>query len=162
MYTVQKQLYTLGVQVFDGSEEFYLIKEEILPDSIRRTLKAKKYLESGRVKTVNEAAEKAGISRSVYYKYKDKIFPFNAATYQKVITVSLILEHRPGVLSKVLQFVAAMKGNVITINQSIPLQGLANVVLSIDSARITVKTTEFIDRLVKINGVQRAVVVGEG
>lgn len=146
----------------DGSEEFYLIKEEILPDSIRRTLKAKKYLESGRVKTVNEAAEKAGISRSVYYKYKDKIFPFNAATYQKVITVSLILEHRPGVLSKVLQFVAAMKGNVITINQSIPLQGLANVVLSIDSARITVKTTEFIDRLVKINGVQRAVVVGEG
>lgn len=146
----------------DGSEEFYLIKEEILPDSIRRTLKAKKYLESGRVKTVNEAAEKAGISRSVYYKYKDKIFPFNAATYQKVITVSLILEHRPGVLSKVLQFVAVMKGNVITINQSIPLQGLANVVLSIDSARITVKTTEFIDRLVKINGVQRAVVVGEG
>ncbi len=162
MYTIQKQLYTLGGLVLDGSEEFYLIKEEILPDSIRRTLKAKKYLESGRVKTVNEAAEKAGISRSVYYKYKDKIFPFNAATYQKVITVSLILEHRPGVLSKVLQFVAAMKGNVITINQSIPLQGLANVVLSIDSARITVKTTEFIDRLVKINGVQRAVVVGEG
>lgn len=162
MYTIQKQLYTLGGLVLDGSEEFYLIKEEILPDSIRRTLKAKKYLESGRVKTVNEAAEKAGISRSVYYKYKDKIFPFNAATYQKVITVSLILEHRPGVLSKVLQFVAVMKGNVITINQSIPLQGLANVVLSIDSARITVKTTEFIDRLVKINGVQRAVVVGEG
>lgn len=145
----------------DGSEKFYLIQKDILPISIRKTLEVKRLLETGCVKTIHDAAEQVGISRSVYYKYKDKIFPFNAATYQKVITISLLLEHQPGILSKVLQFVADKGGNVITINQSIPLQGIANVVLSIDSIYMKLTTTEFLDELVKVKGVNRAVVVGQ-
>lgn len=144
-----------------GSEKFYLIQDDVLPISIRKTMEVKKLLHSGQFKTIQEAVDQVGISRSVYYKYKDKIFPFNAATYQKVITVSLLLEHRPGILSRVLQFVADKGGNVITINQSIPLQGIANVVLSIDLAQLQQSTTYFLEELINVDGVRRAVIVGE-
>lgn len=71
-----------------GSEQFYLIQGDVLPISIRKTLEVKRLLDAGNVKTIHDAVEQVGISRSVYYKYKDKIFPFNAATFQKVITIS--------------------------------------------------------------------------
>lgn len=144
-----------------GSEKFYLIQDDVLPISIRKMMEVKKLLNSGQFKTIQEAVNQVGISRSVYYKYKDKIFPFNTATYQKVITVSLLLEHRPGILSRVLQFVADKGGNVITINQSIPLQGIANVVLSIDLAQLQQSTTYFLEELINVDGVRRAVIVGE-
>ncbi|MFZ3590010.1 ACT domain-containing protein [Bacillus sp. DJP31] len=143
-------------------EKYYLIRGDILPESIYKTVEAKKLLESGEVETINHAVEKVGISRSAYYKYKDKIFPFNAATYQQIITISLILEHKSGVLSMVLRFVADKSGNVLTINQSIPLQGIANVVLSVDTALLNLPTTEFLEELQQINGVKKVVVVGQG
>lgn len=59
-------------------EKFYLIRYDILPESIVKTIEAKKMLESGEVDTVNEAVERVGLSRSAFYKYKDGIFPFNA------------------------------------------------------------------------------------
>jgi chorismate mutase len=162
MFTIYKQMYILGGLSLHGSEQLYLIKGDVLPISIRKTLEVKRLLDAGNVKTIHDAVEQVGISRSVYYKFKDKIFPFNAATFQKVITISLLLEHRPGILSKVLQFVADKEGNVITINQSIPLQGIANVVLSMDTANMRLTTTEFLEELLQVDGVNRAVVVGQG
>jgi len=154
-------MYILGGLRLHGNEQFYLIQGDVLPISIRKTLEVKRLLDAGNVKTIHEAVEQVGISRSVYYKYKDKIFPFNAVTFQKVITISLLLEHRPGILSKVLQFVADKDGNVITINQSMPLQGIANVVLSMDTANMRLTTTEFLEELLNVDGVNRAIVVGQ-
>ncbi|WP_027414901.1 ACT domain-containing protein [Aneurinibacillus terranovensis] len=143
-------------------EMFYLIRADILPESITKTIEAKKLLESGEAETVHEAVEKVGLSRSAYYKYKDSIFPFNSMMREMIITVSLNLEHRSGILSKVLSFVADRGGNVLTINQTIPLQGMANVALSIDTAGLLLPTTEFLDELQGLEGVKRAVIVGRG
>lgn len=146
----------------DQKETFYLIHRDILPEAIYKTVEAKRLVETGAVKTVNEAVQKVGLSRSAYYKYKDKIFPFNQITNQQIITISLILEHRPGVLSNVLNFVADKQGNILTINQSIPLQGIANVVYSIDTTKLNISTTAFIEELQKVDGVRKVVVVGQG
>jgi chorismate mutase len=145
-----------------NKEKFYLIHGDILPEAVAKTFEAKKLFESGEVETINAAVERVGLSRSAYYKYKDKIFPFNAATYQQIVTISFILEHRSGVLSQVLRFVAEKGGNVLTINQSIPLQGMANVVLSVDTDALLLPTTEFLEELQQINGVKKVVVVGQG
>ncbi|MBP1930421.1 ACT domain-containing protein [Ammoniphilus resinae] len=143
-------------------EKYYLVRDDILPEAVLKTIEAKQLLEAGVVETVNEAVSKVGLSRSAYYKYKDGIFPFNAMMKQMIITISLQLEHRSGVLSRVLAFVAGKGGNILTINQTIPLQGVANLTLSIDTAGLTLTTTNFIDELQQLDGVRRAVMIGRG
>ncbi|MCF6092721.1 ACT domain-containing protein [Microaerobacter geothermalis] len=141
---------------------FYLIRSNILPESILKTVEAKKLLESGKADTVFEAVEKVGLSRSAYYKYKDGIFPFNAMMREKIITISMNLEHRSGVLSKVLGYIAQSGGNILTIHQTIPLQGSANVAMSIDTASMDLSTTDFLEGLETIDGVSKAIIVGRG
>lgn len=145
-----------------NKETYYLIRADILPESIQKTIEAKRILDRGEVETIQQAVEKVGLSRSAYYKYKDAIHPFNAVMKQKIITVSLNLEHRSGVLSKMLSHIASKRGNVLTINQSIPLQGLANVVLSIETAQMDLTVTELTEELKQIDGVQRVTVVAQG
>lgn len=141
-------------------EKFYLIRSDILPEALLKTVEAKEQLEAGEAETVAEAVKRVGLSRSAFYKYKDGIFPFNEMMKEKIITVSLNLEHRSGVLSKVLGYVAAVQGNVLTINQTIPLQGLANVAMSVDTAHIRTSMTQFIDGLQQVDGVRKAFIVG--
>ncbi len=143
-------------------EKFYLIRSDILPESIAKTIEVKKMLESGEVDTVNEAVDRVGLSRSAYYKYKDGIFPFNAMMSEKIMTITFTLDHRSGILSRVLLYVAEKGGNVLTINQTIPLQGIANVAMSVDMAHLTVSSTEFLDGLQEIPGVRKALIVGRG
>ncbi|MFF0827325.1 ACT domain-containing protein [Brevibacillus sp. NPDC003359] len=143
-------------------EKFYLIRSDILPESIAKTIEAKKMLESGEVDTVNEAVERVGLSRSAFYKYKDGIFPFNAMMSEKIMTFTFSLDHMSGYLSKVLTYVADQGGNVLTINQTIPLQGIATISMSVDMANLRVSSTEFLDGLQQIPGVRKAMIVGRG
>lgn len=141
---------------------YYLIREDILPEAVVKTAEAKKLLETNEAQTINEAVEKVGLSRSAFYKYKDGIFPFDTVTREKMITVSMDLEHRSGVLSGVLKFVADKGGNILTINQTIPLQGMANVALSIEVGSLLVSIPNFLDELRALEGVKRALIVGRG
>nr|WP_147675161.1 ACT domain-containing protein [Numidum massiliense] len=143
-----------------GDEQFYLIRADILPEAIVKTVEAKKLLASGKVETVGEAVGRVGLSRSAFYKYKDGIYPFSAAMKEMIITVSMNLEHRSGVLSRVLSYVAGVGGNVLTINQTIPLQGMANVAMSIDTTHLAKGITQFLEELQTVDGVKRALIVG--
>ena len=140
---------------------FYLVKEEILPEAIKKTIKVKEILKRGEVRTINEAVEKMGLSRSAYYKYKDYVFPLYEASRDKIITLSLLLEHKPGVLSKVLNSVAADSGSIMTINQGIPLQGVANTTISIETNNLTADLEALLDKLRMIDGVKRLEVLGQ-
>ena len=86
----------------EKNSNYYLVREEILPEAIKKTIKVKELLKKGEVRTINEAVEKLNLSRSAYYKYKDYVFPFYEASKEKIVTLALLLEHRSGVLSKVL------------------------------------------------------------
>jgi chorismate mutase len=147
-----------GMQV----DPFVLVRVEMLPEAIQKTLEAKKLLETGIVKTVQEAVEHVGISRSSFYKYKDSVFPFNQMVKEKMVTISMILEHRAGVLSSVLGFLAASEANVLTIHQTIPLQGEANVSMSVDTSQMNKELNEVLENLKNLSGVRRVVVVGTG
>ena len=122
----------------EKQSNFYLVREEILPEAIKKTIVVKEILKRGELKTVNEAVEKVGLSRSAYYKYKDYVFPFYEASKEKIITLSLLLEHKPGVLSRVLNTIAGDSGSIMTINQGIPLQGVANTTISIETKSLTI------------------------
>lgn len=143
-------------------DEFVLVQRQVLPDAIQRTLQAKKLLESGKVTTVQEAVAQVGMSRSSYYKYKDAVFPFSMVDSKKIMTISMILEHRAGVLSNVLRFLAEKGASVLTINQTIPLQGEATVSMSVDATHVKQSIDQVMNGFRKLDGVVRAAIVGSG
>ena len=55
-------------------KKYYVVRERAVPEVLLKVVEAKRMIESKRVATVQEAAEKTGISRSSFYKYKDDIF----------------------------------------------------------------------------------------
>lgn len=140
---------------------FFLVREEILPEAIKKTIKVKDMLKRGEARTINEAVEKMELSRSAYYKYKDYVFPFYEASKEKIITLALMLEHKQGVLSKVLNTVAYDHGSVLTINQGIPLQGVANATISIETAELVIDLEALLDKVRMIDGVKRLEVLGQ-
>jgi chorismate mutase len=142
------------------AERYYAVREDLLPEGILKTEQVKEMLRRGEAATVHEAAERAGLSRSAFYKYKDGVYLLEQAGRDRIATLSLDLEHRSGVLSKVLGMLAACEGNVLTIHQSIPLQGLANVVVSLETSGLVGTLQELLDRLRETEGVKKVSVVG--
>ncbi|WP_027092691.1 ACT domain-containing protein [Cohnella thermotolerans] len=142
------------------AERYYAVREDLLPEGILKTEQAKELLRRGEAATVHEAAERVGLSRSAFYKYKDGVYPLEQTGRERIATVSMDLEHRSGVLSKVLGTLAASGGNVLTISQSIPLQGMANVVVTLDTSGLAGALAELIDGLKRLDGVKRTTIVG--
>lgn len=143
-------------------ERYYLVSEQILPEAVLKTAQAKELLSKGKVKTIHEAVDQVGLSRSAFYKYRDGVFAQNQLARESIATISMLLEHRSGILSKVLSMIAEMEGNVLTIHQTIPLQGVANVVITVETSKMAEKLDELVDALRAEEGVQRAVVLGQG
>ena len=140
---------------------FYLVREEILPEAIKKTIKVKELLKRGDARTINEAVEQMELSRSAYYKYKDYVFPFYEASKEKIVTLTLLLEHKPGVLSRILSSIAGGRGSVLTINQGIPLQGVANVTISIETIDLAIDLEALLDKLRMVEGVKRLELLGQ-
>jgi chorismate mutase len=113
-------------------KKYFVVRERAVPDVLLRVVEAKKLLDSGKAATIQEATERLGISRSSFYKYKDDIFPFHEQAKGKTITFILQMEDEPGILSNVLQTIASKKGNILTIHQSIPINGIASLTLSVE------------------------------
>ena len=113
-------------------KKYYVVRERAVPEVLLKVVEAKRLLESKRVATVQEAAERTGISRSSFYKYKDDIFPFHEETKGKTIILLLQMDAEPGRLSLVLQTIGRLRGTILTIHQSIPINGVATLTLSVD------------------------------
>ncbi|MDT8861990.1 ACT domain-containing protein [Alkalihalobacillus sp. MEB130] len=143
-------------------KSFYLVREDMLTEAMEKTLAAKELLELGKVKKINEAVNKVGLSRSAFYKYKDGIFPFHKVVKEKIITLSILLVDRSGSLSQLLGKVAETGANVLTINQTIPLRGRAHLTLSIDTAPMKLDLDELMDWLEGLDAVEKVELVGTG
>ena len=112
------------------SSRLLLVDSSVLPEVFLRVVEAKRMLAVGQVRSLSEAAKAAGISRSALYKYKDGVFVHNEALDDQVITLSARLEDRPGVLSGLLNSLSEQQGNILTVNQNIPVDGVAAVSVS--------------------------------
>ncbi|MBR0153280.1 MAG: ACT domain-containing protein [Lachnospiraceae bacterium] len=135
-----------------GKDKYYLIRTKAVPEVLLAVVEAKRLLETGKVQTVQEAAERVGISRSSFYKYKDDIFPFHDDSAGKTVTVMLSLDDAPGLLSRVTKKVAESEANVLTIHQSIPVGGIATLTMSLQ-LQPSCSVEELMDSIEKLQGV---------
>ena len=116
----------------EEKKKYYVVRERAVPEVLLRVVEAKRLLDSGKAGTVQEAADQTGISRSSFYKYKDDIFPFHEEARGKTITFIIQMDDAPGLLSMVLRIIAYYHGNILTIHQSIPINGVASLTLSVE------------------------------
>ena len=112
--------------------KYYVVKKKAVPEVLIKVVETKRLLATRRGMTIQEATEEIGISRSSFYKYKDDIFPFHEEARGKTITFIIQMDDEPGLLSVVLQTIAHFHGNILTIHQSIPINGIATLTLSVD------------------------------
>ena len=141
-------------------KKYYVVRERAVPEVLLKVVEAKRLLESKRVATVQEAAERTGISRSSFYKYKDDIFPFHEETKGKTITFIIQMDDEPGLLSMVLQTIARFHGNILTIHQSIPMNGIASLTLSVAISAVEGDAAAMMDNIEHINGVHYLKILG--
>ena len=113
---------------------YYIVEAAALPEVFRKVAEAKRLLETGEASTVNQAARRVDISRSAFYKYKDAVRPFNDMLHGRIVTFQIMLKDEPGGLSSVLAVFARTGGNILTINQGIPVNGCAAVTVGAETS----------------------------
>ena len=134
-------------------KKYFVVRERAVPEVLLKVVQAKKLLDSEKVSTVQEAAEQIGISRSSFYKYKDDIFPFHEQARGKTITFIIQMDDEPGILTVVLQTIARFHGNILTIHQSIPVNGIASLTLSVDVLPETGDVATMVDEIESVEGI---------
>ena len=133
--------------------KYYVVKQKALPEVLLKVAQVNKIIETKRM-SIAEATESVGISRSSYYKYKDDIFPFRDNVKGKTITFVLSMDDYPVILSVVLKTIAEYKANLLTIHQTIPVNGVASLTLSVDILPTTGDSAKMIEQIEQLSGVR--------
>ena len=133
--------------------KYFVVKQRAVPEVLLKVVEAKKLLESEQVMTVQEAAERVGISRSSFYKYKDDILPFYDNTKGKTVTFVMQMDARQGLLSDLLHVVAVYRANILTIHQSIPVNGVATLTLSVEVRADTGNVARMVEEMEEQRGI---------
>ncbi|MBO5372562.1 MAG: ACT domain-containing protein [Lachnospiraceae bacterium] len=133
--------------------KYYVLKEKAVPEVLLKVVEAKRLIDSGKTESVQEATEVVGISRSSFYKYKDDIFPFHDNAKGMTITMIIQMDDEPGLLSAVLKYVADYHANILTIHQSIPVNGVASLTLSVDVLPETGDISQMVEEIESQTGI---------
>lgn len=145
-----------------ANQRYFLVREDVLTDAMQKTLEAKELLQSGKVASIWDAVKEVELSRSAFYKYRDAVFPFHSIVQERILTVFIQLLDRQGALAKLLEMVSEGHCNVLTIHQTIPIQGRANVTLSLDVTNMTLELDELLRHLKQFDFVESAEVISSG
>ena len=142
-----------GGDIMTEPTKYFVVTKKAVPEVLLKVVEAKRLLESGKLPTIQDAVDAVGISRSSFYKYKDDIFPFHDSTQGKTVTLSMQIEDEPGLLSDVLQVIAQFGANILTIHQSIPINGVAALSISVQVLQTTKDISGMLDAMEKRTGV---------
>lgn len=137
----------------EDKSKYFVVKQKAVPEVLLKVVEAKRMLESERAITVQDAADRVGISRSSFYKYKDDIFPFYDNAKGKTITFVVQMDDEQGLLSDLLHIVALYKANILTIHQSIPVNGVASLTLSVEVRSNTGNVSKMVEEIEELRGV---------
>ena len=147
---VKKQVYPQDKQkavIMSEKKKYYVVTGKAVPEVLLKVVEAKKLLDTEKVLTVQEATDQVGISRSSFYKYKNDIFPFHENAKGRTITMMMQMDDEPGALSEVLGKVAEYNANILTIHQSVPINGIASLTMSIEVLPTTKDLSEMIEQM---------------
>lgn len=136
--------------------DYLIVHKKILPVYYDKVLEARNLLESGAEKDVSAAVRRVGISRSTFYKYKDYIYSPDGAEMGRKAVISMLLSHEIGVLSTALNRLSGIGASVLTMTQSLPIRGIASVVITLDVSQMSASIDEALRELDQIIGVESA------
>ena len=135
-------------------KDYLIVEKSALPDYFLKVVEARRLLESGACQQVSGACEQVGISRSTYYKYKDKVIEPTRLTVGRKAVLMLMLDHESGVLSKVLNRLTGFAVNILTITQSLPIHDRASVTISMDISELSDTLDAMLEALSQVAGVE--------
>ncbi|MCD8132026.1 MAG: ACT domain-containing protein [Lachnospiraceae bacterium] len=141
--------------------EYYVVRRRAVPAVLLKVVEAKRLVKSGQAASVQEAVDRLGISRSSFYKYRDDIIPFHDNARGQTITLSLQINDVPGLLSRVLQIIAQSNVNILTIHQSIPINGVASLSISVQVSASSGDTSAMVQALEELEGVGSVEIIGK-
>lgn len=141
-----------------GKVNYLLVDMSVLPEVYVKVIEAKGYLQSGEATNASQAVKMAGISRSAYYKYKDKIFEYSEQG-DDVTTINAKLQDNAGVLSSVMNELYLAGANILAVNQSIPVNNIADVSITVSFAQSGHMTDEVLEKIKSVGGVKSAELV---
>lgn len=141
--------------------KYYMVRQKAIPEVLLKVVEAKNLLESEKVDTIQDAVDAVGISRSSFYKYKDDIFEFHDNARGTTITLTFQMDDEPGLLSDVLKIIADFRGNILTIHQSIPINGIASLSISIQVLQTTGDVSRMIQEMENQKGVHHVMVLAK-
>lgn len=137
-------------------KKFYLIREDVLPESVVKTLKIKDLLKNNPSISIFEAVKQFDLSRSAFYKYRDTIFPIDEKMEEtREFTLILYVNDIVGMLAGVLNTISQLSLSVLTIHQSIPMEGRATITLSLDAKGTNLEVDDVIQALNKVDQVSK-------
>lgn len=137
----------------ETTPKFYLVEASALPEIFLKVAETKHLLETGMAKTVNDATQLTGISRSAFYKYRESVFPFQNLMSGRIITFHMMLRDEPGCLSTLLSIFAKQGANILTINQTIPAGGCAGVTISSETIHMQCSVEQLLQNISGVPGV---------
>ena len=140
---------------------YFVLREKAVPEVLLKVAEAKRLIDSGKAVSVQEATEAVGISRSSFYKYKDDIFPYHENTRGKTVIMVIQMDDEPGILSVVLKSIADYHANILTIHQSIPINGVATLSISVQILPTTGDISEMVNRMETKTGVRNVKIIAK-
>lgn len=143
------------------STRYYVVEKQALPDILLKVVAVKRMLSTTPGMTIQEAAREADISRSSFYKYKDSIFPFHDNVRGKTVTFLMVMDDIPGILAEILQKVAMCHASILTIHQTIPINGIATLTLSVDILAESCDVNGMMEAIEQLDGIHQLKILGK-
>ena len=138
------------------NRKFYLIREDVRPESVIKTLKVKDALKNNSNLSIYDAVKQFNLSRSAFYKYRETIFPVDEKILdQREFTLILYVNDIVGMLAQVLNAISQLQLSVLTIHQSVPIEDKATITLSLNARNSNLSIDEVIESLREINHVTK-------
>ena len=134
----------------DNRNEFYIVAADVLPEALKKTAQIKALLSQNSNLTINEAADKVGLSRSAFYKYRESIFSYNKMNKERIVTLIVTAADEISVLAECLQIITEMDGQILTVNRDLPIQDTSKATLVIDTKNMKQEIETLVEKLYEI------------
>ena len=134
------------------NNDLIIVDSRVLPSVFGGVIKAKELIATGKAENTSQAIKMAGISRSAFYKYRDFVFKYNDNDTDN-ISLSANLSDKAGVFSALTAVLYECGANIITLNQGIPVDGVAAVSITIKTDGLNIPLEALISELQSVDGV---------